>query len=399
VYASDSLEVILSHLSMTVMKAIGDGSCLHHLNYLLEFLAAWEKRPGCLTRMAYQWCSAISEAAGRDNPSEITINLPGELQYILQHQLRLRPQDLAYLPWTSETGFSEVGPDCDPVRLDPTSHHSRGHPQRLTPPMYAHLLFITLEIGFRRVTPSPYQPFLHLDHTSHHEWVFETAFSGDNDDVIADAMCAWYFGGYSALPGSCARYLTKRVERNTPFSPRLQQASIHTIECIWSDELKGSGLDTVRWLNRLDINADDVADGVSWAQLLVGVIRSPTGLESLSSHHWHLLDKLVASKHFLDLASHDMEVMRSLEKAEDWEKLEVWMVAMWSGAPTYEPMEGLEEVTLKLLSQQPSVFPRLEDLCKAFTCENSNCQAHKDKLQQICDQVRVGQLPSESPPP
>jgi len=379
-HPSDSLEAILSHLSITVMNGIADGSCLHHLNYLLEFLAAWEKRPAYLTPMAYQWCSAISEAARRFVPDEIPTSLPDQLRVILQYQWRLRPQD--GLPNTAESGFSQVGSHRDPVHLDGTSLHSHRHPQRLTPPMYAHLLFITLDIGFRRVTPSRDQSVLHLDHTSHHEWVFETAFSSDDDDVIADAMCA--------------RYLAKRVEWDIPFSPRLQLASIHTIERIWRDELRVSGLDTVRWLNHLNIDADDVMDGKGWARVLVGVIRSPTGLESLSSHHWHLLDKLVASKHFLTLESHDMEVMGSLEKAEDWEKLEVWMVAMWSGVPTYEPIEGLEEVTFKLLSRRPSVFPRLEDLCKALTCSDSDCQAHKDKLQQICDQVGAGQLPSES---
>ena len=139
------------------------------------------------------------------------------------------------------------------------------------------------------------------------------------------------------------------------------------------------------------MNADDVVDGESWARVLVEAMRSPTGLESLSSHYWHLLDKLVASKHFLNLLSRDAEVMRSLEKAEDWEKLEVWMVAMWSGLPGSESMEGIEEVTLKLLSRRPSAFSRFEDLCNTLTC--SICRAHKDKLQQICDQVRAGQLP------
>ena len=89
VHASDSLETILSHLSARVMTSIADGSCLHHLNYLLEFLAAWEKRPAYLTPMTYQWCSAISEAAGRLGLSGIPIGLPGPLHALLRHQLRL----------------------------------------------------------------------------------------------------------------------------------------------------------------------------------------------------------------------------------------------------------------------------------------------------------------------
>ena len=377
------------------MNSITDGSCLHHLNYLLEFLAAWEKRPAYLTPMAYQWCSAISEAAGRPDPSEITINLPSQLKFYLRYQMRLRPQDVADFIRDPD-GFSEVGPGHDPVRLDTTSHHSRGRPQPLTPPMYAYLLFIALEIGFRHVTPSRDQSVLLLDHTSHHKWVFETAFSSDDDDVIADAVRVWIVSSDSTPLGSCARYLAERMERYTPFSPGLREASIHTIERIWRNELEVSGLDTVRWLNRLNINVDDAVDGDrggSWARVLVGVMRSPTGLESLPSRHWHLLDELVASKHFLHIEARDMEVMRSLEKAEDWEKLGVWMVVVWSGQPMFESMGGIEEVTLKLLSRRPSAFQRFEDLCKALTCSGWICRAHKGKLQRICDQVRTGQLP------
>jgi len=386
------------------MNGIANGSCLNHLNYLLEFLAAWEKRPAYLTPIAYRWCSAISEAAGRLDPSEVTTNPSFTIQSILRHQLRLRPQDLP-TSW-AERGFSGVGPDHDPARLDPTSHHSRGRPQHLTPPMYAHLLSIILEIGFRHVAPSHNQLVLHLDHTSHHKWVFETAFTSGDDDVIADAVCVWIIGDDSTPLGSCARYLAKRVERDAPFSPMLRQASIRTIEHIWRNELKVSGLDTVRWLNRLNVDVDDAVDMQSWAQLLVGVMRSPMGLESLSSHYWHLLDKfVVASKHFLHLRSRDTEVMRSLEEAEDWEKLGAWAVIVWSsspwsGVPISELVGGIEGVTLKLLLRRPSAILRFEDLCEAGILANPHpkCQARKDKLQRICDQARA-ELPSESPPP
>jgi len=389
------------------MNGIADGSCLHHLNYLLEFLAAWENRPACLTPMAYQWCSDISEVAGRLGPSEITIGLPDTLQVILEDQLRLRPQDLTNLPLTSEAGFSEVGPGHDPARLDPTSHHTCGRPQRLTPPMYTHLLFITLDIGFRYVTPSRDQSALHLDHTSHHKWVFETAFSSDDDGVIADAMYAWIVSGYSAPPGSCAHYLAKWVERDRPFSPRLRLASIHIVEHIWRNETKGPGLDTVHWLNRLNINVDDMVDKYSWVKLLVEAIRSPTEPVGLTSHYWRLLDKLVvASKLGLRLGLRNMEVMRSLEKAEDWERLGVWMVVVWSflpysDIPTSESMESIEEVTLKSLLRRPSALRGFEDLCEAgrLSYQFADYPVCKDKLQRICDQVRVKQLPLESPLP
>jgi len=84
---------------------------------------------------------------------------------------------------------------------------------------------MTLEIGFRCVMLSDDWSSLRLDHTPHHEWVFETAFSS-NDEVIADALCVCIVGGGYAPFGSYARCLAKRVERDVPFSPRLRQASI-----------------------------------------------------------------------------------------------------------------------------------------------------------------------------
>ena len=393
--ASNSLGTILSHLSIRVTNGIADRSCLHHLIYLLEFLAAWEKRPTYLTAMAYQWCSTISEAAGRLDPSEISVNLPHTLQYILEYQLRPREVGTRM----TERGFSEVGPGRDPVHLDATPHHSRGRPQHLTPPIYAHLLLIILKIGFRR------DQSVYLDCTSHHEWVFETAFSSDDDEVIADAVCIWIACGPVKLPDSCARYLAKRVEDDTLFSPRLRQANIRTIGRFWRNELNVSGSDTVRWLNRLNIDADDADDAmgeIRWIWLLIEVIRSTAGLETLSSHYWHSLDKLfVVERYFLDLESRDAEVMRSLEKAEDWERLTVWMVIVWSSFPTSESMEGFEEVTLKLLLRRPSALPRFEDLCEAGTPAYPlpAFRALKRKLQRICNQVRAEQLPSESPPP
>jgi len=235
--------MILSHLSVTVMNSIADRSCLHYLNYLLEFLSAWEKRPAYLTPMAYQWCSAISKAAGRFDLSETTIDPPYTQYVILDYQLRFRPQDLP--SYWAEEGLSEVGPGCDPAHLDATSHQSHRRPQRLTPPMYAHLLFITLNVGFRHVMPSRDQPVLHLDHTSHHKWVFETAFTSGDDDAIADALCIWIVGDVSTFPDSWSCYLAKRTEMYTPFSPRLRLVSIHTIERIWPNGLKVSGLDRI----------------------------------------------------------------------------------------------------------------------------------------------------------
>jgi len=85
------------------------------------------------------------------------------------------------------------------------------------------------------------------------------------------------------------------MERAEPFSPRLRQASIHVIGHIWEKEFEASASEAIRWLNHLTINADDRAEGDSWAYRLVAVICSPTRSENLSSHYWGLLEKVVVA--------------------------------------------------------------------------------------------------------
>jgi len=199
--------------------------------------------------------------------------------------------------------------------------------------------------------------------------MFEAAFSSNFDDVVADAVCAWIADPDIAPPGSFARYFTKRVKNKTTFSRRLQRAITRVIGDIWRRELEVSGLETVRLLNRLEVNMDDVVDKDEWRNLLFSAIRSTTGQESLSSHQWHSLDKLLSgSRLYVKPAPRDVEVMKLLEEAEDWERLEVWMMVMWGilGGSMSDPMQDVQQTSLKLLSHRPSAIPRFENLAEAL---------------------------------
>jgi hypothetical protein len=439
IYASDSMKTILTHLSARVINTIADGNGLQHLNILLEFLAAWEKRPAYLTPMAYQWCSAISEAAGGLRLGKVFVNPPPNLprlEYELQDKLQLQPrscirrlskpflrpflrnflphqphprlrlQDLDHsnflfnhkpLSEFAEREFSHVGLDCDPVRVGDTSHHTCACSQNLIPLRRMVLLPIILEIGFRLARPD-HRPALHLTHTPHHEWMFKVAFSSDDDEVIADAVNVWVTGGDQTPPDSFVCYLAAFVGRKRPFSPRLRQAAIRAIEPIKHSVLEVSGLETIRLLNRLNVHLDEMVDKCVWARLLAKVICLPAGSESLSPHYWRLLEKLALATNFsITPGLQSVEVMRSLEEAGDWERLEVWTVVVWQSlsqpmpAPT---MEDVERVTLKLLSQRPSAPLRFETLCKRGSFRNDN----RLKLQYVCDRAQKGHSPSEPPP-
>ncbi|KAF9783427.1 hypothetical protein BJ322DRAFT_1070770 [Thelephora terrestris] len=88
---SDSLEPILSLLAPRVENVIADWRGHKHLDCLLEFLAAWDKRPILLTPLVYRWCSALFEVVVRANGSAerpgpwggVGPNLPGGGFYFL----------------------------------------------------------------------------------------------------------------------------------------------------------------------------------------------------------------------------------------------------------------------------------------------------------------------------
>ena len=227
--------------------------------------------------------------------------------------------------------------------------------------------------------------------------MFDIVFSGGDDEIIADAVGVWLVDRNYTLPGLCARYLAKRMERDASFSPRLRRVIIHALQRNWNSELTVSELEFLHLLNRLEVCMDDVQEGKEWIRLLVGVIRSSSGLEKLSLHYWDLLYKLMLVTEIAGgFLPRDVEVMKLLEEDEDWEKLEVWIVTMWW--PPYnwfdKEMQDIEQVTLKLLSRQPSLLPRFE-----ARVLRKLVKTHKTKLGEICEKVRADlQLSSEAAP-
>ena len=375
VYTSDSLNNILSHLSTRTMSVIVDENGARRLARLLEFLAAWEKRPVCLAPIAYKWCSAISEVAGP---------VPQN-----QSLLRIQDQDIHHdsLLEHLEQEFSSAGPGLDPFRM---SEYSQV-PTNFHPGL---LIFITLEVGFRPIMPNHDQPTLHLDHTPHHDSMFKRTFSID-DEVIADGVCAWIADRDHMPAGSCVHYLAERVAKDKPFSPRLRQMNIHLIERMWDNKLGVSELETVRLLNHLDFGVDDMEDKEKWVLLLVDVMRSPAGLGGLSIHYWHLLLEILplTRSSRMKLSSSAVELVRLLEDAEeDWEKLEVWLVIGWQRVK--HSWEHVKQVTLKHLLRRSSALPRFEGLAESGKLQ----PYHRVALQRVCTRARAEQSYMSSEP-
>jgi len=360
------------------MDAFANRTHVRHLIFLVDFLARWEERPACLTPMAYEWCSVFSEVT----------------EELGQDSMQISKSPYWHHRFKLDMKFTHVEPGRDLVHPDDNSH-ARGRPLGLDHEQCAHLLLRTLEVGFRLADISCRRPPIDLKHTSHHDQIFEALFSCGDDEAIADAMGAWIVGKIPPA-SSCARYFAMRVVRATPLSPRLRRAGIRVLENNWSTI---SISDALYLLNYLHVDEDDlVANVFVWSWLLVRVIRSPTGFESLSSRYWHLLDKFMSEQFLAErLQQRDVEVMKSLEEVEDWEKLEVWMVSVWAFLD-YELIpdfvEDIGRVTLKMASQRPSALQKLENLCRRIPESDT-----RDALQPILTRARTEQPLLEPPPP
>jgi hypothetical protein len=195
--------------------------------------------PRQLGDLGWARCLPIHHPASLKFESQLQPKCPCQNCDYLRSHPRPRPQDLVnpdfpsgaeYLSSITEEAFSHVGPDCDPVRMGDTSHHTCECPRNTDPPP---------PCGASPYNPRDWIPpswawstksTLLLNHTSHHEWTFKVAFSSDNDETIADAVNVWIIGGDQTPPGSFVSYFAKRAESSRPFSPRLRQAVIYAIE-------------------------------------------------------------------------------------------------------------------------------------------------------------------------
>ena len=326
------------------------------LHLFLEFLTSWVDPPAYLTSMAYEWCSAIARRLGK-------------------------------LGWDGVVPRGRLIPSrCKDPLPGPATRY------------YVDLLFAALEVGFRRIRRNRNWSGIQLNHSSHHERVFDAAFSALDDEVVADAMCVWIVdrGKKPVRPGPCVQYLARCAERDEPFSPGLRRMIIDAIELTevhW--ELRRAGSVTVRLLNHLEVDVDDITCRSIWVRLLERVMDSWPEWKSLSPRCWWLLEGLVLDlRETVFLGGGGTGVVRSLEEAEDWERLEVWLLVLWS--PQFNRLKPhqvkeIERATVKLLVRRPSGLPRFEGLLVG-----DKRSTFADRLQRVCERMRAEQFPSSS---
>jgi hypothetical protein len=177
--------------------------------------------------------------------------------------------------------------------------------------------------------------------------------------------------------------------------PEVTRAILHFIQQRGISELEAAEPEFVCLLNNLEVGVGAVGDaGWGWMRLWTYVLLTPMGQGHLSSHYWLLLGNLISVFPQTLLAEdRQTEVMTSLEKAQDLEKLETWMLVVWWSmyGSDWAPIQDMERATLTLFRQRPLAIPKFEDLLENHTQSNFSSLFNKYKgiLRRVCDEARV----------
>ena len=134
---------------------------------------------------------------------------------------------------------------------------------RQGPQGWESLLIICFEIGFHHLDFRRRSIEVMTTHTEHHRGLVDVGFESRESEVIADLLLAWTAESKShepahALLGFCAEYLVD-LHSLVPFSPRLRQLVIRSIELIGYDGIKGVGVERfIGLLNHFHVAVEDI---------------------------------------------------------------------------------------------------------------------------------------------
>ena len=301
-FASDYLEQILNQLSNAVLlSANGNQAPPGFIPHALHDLAKLESRPLRLTKIAYEWCSAIY--ANREKFED----WEGLLIVCL------------------ELGFRHLDPyeRYLHITLTHTEHH-RG----------------LVDAVFKSQKSEVIADFLHA-------WTTKYAFPEQAGEMV----------------GICAAHLVG-LHNLVPFSPRLRQLVIRFVEIAGYEGFESAGVGRlIELLDHLHVTVEEMDSKARWVSLLLSVIRSFEGSQRLSDWYWELLvEPAVSDRWSLKYEIPDaLKIAQSLIEGEEWGKLECWIGIVWMYSESADGTEeGLEGPTLLLFRQRPVAAQRLE---------------------------------------
>jgi len=241
------------------------------------------------------------------------------------------------------------------------------------------LLFVSLKIGFRHVRSLYIRAW--LTHTEHHRELADVVFKSQKSEAIADLLHAWTTRDYSLQPahtllGTCTGHLVS-LHNFVPFSPRLRQLVIRSVELIGYEGFEGVGVERfIGLLNHLRVTVVDMDQRDKWAKLLLDILQPSEETQPLSHWFWELLVEVAPSwsgrlQHRL-LVPYNPRIATFLTEAQEWSMLECWMGTVWMVWPpgTDGIAEGdLDHSILLLLRQRPGAAQKLKQWMERWTQE------------------------------
>jgi len=255
------------------------------------------------------------------------------------------------------------------------------------------LLLASLEIGFRHLDPREPYAVPTLAHTEHHPKMVDIVFKSQKSEAIADLLHAWTTSRTLALAllGTCTEHLVC-LHSLMPFSSRLRQFVLHSVELIGYEGFEGVGVERfVGLLNHLHVTVQDINRLCPWARLLLGTLQTSEGTQLLSHWYWELLVELgvLYSPWLVDNITYNPQIMTFLTEAQEWSKLEYWMGAVWLLWPPEADgirEEDLGRSILLLFRQRPGAFQKLEQWMERWS--QTNNMNIPESFQRICKQAQ-----------
>jgi len=254
------------------------------------------------------------------------------------------------------------------------------------------LLLTSLEVGFRHLDPQVTTLTLTLTHTEHHREVADIVFKSQNVDAIADLLQSWAVGDSPPIPPGARAERLVCLCNLVPFSSRLRQLVICSVEFVCYGWFEGVGVDRlVELLGHLHVTVEDMVLPFLWIRILVGTLKTSEGARLLSHWYWELLVELVVSElvRITPEVSYNPQITAFLTEAQEWSKLECWMGTVWISWPPEDreiTEEDLSYSMLLLCRQRPGALQKLEQwMERRSQVANRNIP---ESFQRICKQAR-----------
>ena len=328
-FTSDRTEPILDRLSEAVLSSINGIQIQAQemlIRVILYDLVKLETTPQRLTKITYEWCSAIYENCE---------NLPGWEGLLLL---------------CLESGFRRLDFRRDYIKATIThTEHHRG----------------LVDVVFRSQESEVIADLLHA-------WTTRSDSHGPAVKLLS--LCTGHLIGLQNLLLS---------------SPRLRRLVIRSVELTSYEGFEGVGVERfIEFLNHLYVTAEDLDNGSRWVELLVGTIQSSEAPQYLSYSYWELLAELAVSSYRISIEpTTGLRTTTFLIGAKDWSKLECWMGIFWMLLPEdADPTEwDLGHSMTLLFHHRSGAVQKLEQWMERRRRERPNYVPKS--FQQLCKQA------------